>query len=262
MQRKNGFKAWAKQDYEKVCNDLNSLIRQRVAVKEVEMDRYVRIYLWVEAIKALVPNVEKLSYYQVRYKFLPTLQFDPVALTGEIRKEWLTWMRTTAERQVSDNPMSIKDLDASLEERKDEIERERIARKDPEKALQAELRAAEKKRIAEREAAQTKVLKSVTNALVEGNATESDIADVVGKAMKDRDMDIAKVITKLVSSSEQEMPRGLVGFDPVGCTIEDCRTLCQALFGAGKYAEMKFIRDNLDRMIKVAENAMITSKPA
>ena len=69
------------------------------------MDKYVRIHLWVEAVKPLVPDVEKLSYFQVTNKFLPTLAFDAVELTGEIRKEWLTWVRTTVERQLGEDPL-------------------------------------------------------------------------------------------------------------------------------------------------------------
>ena len=66
--------AWnGKDDFEKVCSDLETLVRMRVAIKEVRMATYVRVYLWVEAVKALVPNVEKLSYFQVANKFLPTL---------------------------------------------------------------------------------------------------------------------------------------------------------------------------------------------
>lgn len=264
LKRKASFKAWERQDFEKVCDDLATLVKMRVPIKDVRMSLFARIYLWVEAMKPLVPNVEKLSYFQVANKFVPTLQFDAVEMTGEIRKEWLTWVRVTVERQLSDDPLSMKDLDQSIKDRKEEIERERLARskRTPEEALEAELKAANRKKVQERQAAQTKVLDSITKALAEGHADPTDIADVFGKAVKDADVDMAKVVSKLVEASEQEMPRKLVGFDPMACTVDDCKMLAKAMCAAGKLAEMKALRDTLDAMIKIAENAMIASKTA
>ena len=39
-------------------------------------------------------------------------------------------------------------------------------------------------------------------------------------------------------------------------------TLAKAMCAGGKLAEMKALRDTLDAMIKIAENAMIASKTA
>jgi hypothetical protein len=248
--RKASFKAWnGKDDFEKVCSDIETLVKMRVAIKEIRIATYVRIYLWVEAVKAIVPNVEKLSYFVVANKFLPTLQFDPVELTGEIKKDWLTWARVTAERQLGEEPMSVKAIDASIAARKEEIDRERLARskRTPEEALEAELKAANKKKLAERSAAQSKVSNAVADALVEGQA---DVNDII------------KIVRDVVEQSKMTLPGRLVGFDPENCTIDDCKTLASAMCGAGKMAEMKFLRDRLDAMIKITENTMITSKPA
>ena len=257
--------AWnGKEDFEKVCSDIEYIIRSRVAIKEIRIGTYVRIYLWVEAVKALCPDVEKLSYYQVANKLLPTLRFDAGDLTGEIRKEWLTWVRLTVDKQLSDEPLKVKELDASIDERKKEIVSEEKARskKSPEEQLKAEQRAAEAKRIAERTSAQTKVLKSVADALDANNATMEDIAHVIGMAAKGADMDMGKVISKLVEGAECELPGKLVGLNPETITIDDCKVLASTMWNAGKIVEMKYLRDHLDRMIKIAENAMITSKTA
>jgi hypothetical protein len=250
--RKASLKAgsWnGKEDFEKVCEDIETLVRMRVAIKEIRIAVYVRIYLWVEAVKALCPDVEKLSYYVVANKFLPTLQFDPVELTGEIRKEWLTWVRTTVERQLSDEPMSVKELDESIKERKEEIERERLARskRTPEQVLEAEQKAANRKKLAERSSAQSKVSNAVAEAISDGNADVNDIIAVVRQA---------------VEKSDESVHRGIVVFDAERISIDECKQLAATMCAAGKLAEMKYLRDNLDRMIKIAENAMVASKSA
>jgi hypothetical protein len=53
-----------------------------------------------------------------------------------------------------------------------------------------------------------------------------------------------------------------VGFDPAACTREDCKALAQAMWGHGKITEMKYLRDQLDMMVKVATNALVESKTA
>lgn len=242
--------AWnGKEDFAKVCSDLETLVRMRVPIKQIDMNVYARVHLWVEAVKALVPNVEKLSYFQVTSKFVHTLRFDPADLSGEIKKDWLTWVRTTVERQLSDDPMTMKELDASIEAHKKEIERERQAksRRTPEQVLEAEQRAANRKQIAERTAAQTKVSNAVADALSEGKA---DVNDIV------------KIVKDVVAQSKLDMPSRLVGFYPENCTIADCKLLASAMCNAGKYDEMKYLRNRLDAMIKIAENAMVASDVA
>ena len=243
--RKASFKAWAKQDFDKVCEQTEELIRMRVPIKDIRMSLYARVYLWIEAMKPLVPGVEKLSYFQVSHKFVTTtLEFSAVDLTGEIKKEWLTWVRTTVEQQLSDSPLSMKDLDESIKTRKEEIEIERKARdkRSPEKVLAAEQQAAARKLTAQRSAAQSKVSNAVSDALTQKLADVNDIVATVRQA---------------VELSGQEVRRGIVVFDVNAIDIQDCRDLVAVLSQAGKIAEMKFLRDNLDRQIKSAENALI-----
>jgi hypothetical protein len=240
--RKASFKAWAKEDFSKVCDDLATLVKMRVAIKEVEMDKYARLYLWVEAVKPLVPAVEKLSYFQVKNKFLPTLAFDAVELTGEIRKEWLTWLRTTVERQVGDEPLSIKELDSSIEEQRKAIEQAKAAKKDPEKALEAERRAALAKAKKDRRDAQQGITDAIDKAVTNGHADSNDVVQIVDQVLK---------------ANNLSLPAKVVGFDPTTCTVADCKALAQTLIGLGKLAEAKVLRDTLDAMIKIAEHAML-----
>jgi hypothetical protein len=240
--RKGDFKAWTKDDFAKVCDDLATLVKMRVAIREVEMDKYARIYLWVEAVKPLVPSVDKLSYYQVKNKFLPTLAFDAVELSGEIKSDWLTFVRTTVERQIGDDPLSIKDLDAAIADQKKAIEAARNARLDPEKALLREQKAAEAKAKKERRDAQQGIMDAIDGAVTNGHADPNDVVQIVEQALK---------------SNNLSLPAKVVGFDPINCTMADVKMLAQAMIGAGKLAEAKVLRDTLDAMIKVAEHAML-----
>ena len=79
-----------------MCDDVETLVKMRVAVKDVRPSVYVRVYLWVDAVRSIVPNVDKFSYNTIANKLLPTLEFDPIELSGEIKKEWLTFVRTTS----------------------------------------------------------------------------------------------------------------------------------------------------------------------
>jgi hypothetical protein len=233
-------------DFDKVCEDLETLVRMRVPIKDIRMSLYARVHLFVEAVKSLCPNIEKLSYFQVANKFVPTLSFDSTDLTGEIKKDWLTWVRVTVDQQLSDNPMSMRELDESIKSRKEEIERERAAKskRTPEQIIEAEQKAANRKMIAERQASQTKIANSVADALSESKA---DVNDVV------------KIVNDVVKQAGLEMPSRLVGFDPINCTVEDCKTLAKAMLAGGKLAEMVVLRNTLDVMIKIAQNSMVGS---
>ena len=243
--RKAGFKAWSKDDFESLCDELAKKVKLRVAVKEVRMAVYVRTALWVEAVRPMVPGVEKLSYYQVANKFLPTLQFDPVELTGEVRKDWHVWVANTVAQQLGDEPLSIKALDESIAARKAEIDREKLAKKDPEKVLEQERKAAESKARAERKQAQARIGESIDKALVADHAGPADIVGIVEAVMKDHGLSLPKV-----------------GFDPATCGAADCKLVADVMFTSGKLVEMKYLRDRLDAMIKIAENALIATKTA
>lgn len=234
--------AWGKGDLAKVCDDLELLVKMRAPIREVRMETYIRVHLWVEAVKPLVPNVEKLSYFQVANKFLPTLAFDPVELTGELRKEWLTWVRTSVDRQLGDEPMTMKELDESISARKKEIDLERSAKKDPEKILEQERKAAEVNVKKERRDGQNKIVESIDAAITNGHADVNDVVQIVDSVLK---------------SNNLSLPAKVVGFDPATCTVTDCKTLAAAMAGAGKLAEMKTLRDTLDAMIKIAEHALL-----
>jgi hypothetical protein len=233
-------------DWDKVCEDLETLVRMRIPVKEIRMSTYARTHLFVEAMRPMCPNIEKLSYYQVASKFLPTLSFDASDLTGSLKKDWIGFLRVTIEKQLSDNPMPMKELDEAIATRKKEIEAERAAnsKRTPEQILEAEQKAADKKLIKERSDVRNKITSAVSDALKVNNFGAPGIVGAVEDAFKLADL---------------PMPGRLVGFDPINCTVEDCKTLAKAMLAGGKLAEMVVLKNTLDVMIKIAQNQMVGS---
>ena len=172
------------------------------------------------------PDVERLSYYQVANKFLPTLSFDAVELTGEIRKEWLTWVRTTVERQLGDEPLSIKDLDQSIADRKAEIERERLAKRRPGKGSGSGARSCRR----------------------EGEGGASSLAEQglqVDRCPHGRPRERQRRGGACPEGSSRRTISNCLAswsvFDPAKCTTDDCITLAKAMCAAGKLVEMKYL---------------------
>jgi hypothetical protein len=243
--RKTAFPRWSKQDYDDLVNKMEMLVKLRVAIASVRIKDYVRAALFIEAVKPAVPGVEKLSYHVVANILLPALNFDPVELTGELRKEWHAWTLTTVARQIGDEPLTVRDLHESYAARKQEIAREALAKKDPEKALEAEKRSREAKARSERSASQTRILDSINKAMDDGFANVDDVLTVVAKTIEDR---------------KEKMPAKFVGIDPSSLTTADCKTIADCLYTSGKLVEMKYLHARLDALIKTAENALIVTK--
>ena len=87
--------AYTKDDFAGSCHQIEMLIKRKAVVTEKNLvSRNVRIYLWVEAVKAVCPSVVNLHLNTIANKLLPTLSFDPTNLTGEIKKNWLTWVKS------------------------------------------------------------------------------------------------------------------------------------------------------------------------
>jgi hypothetical protein len=234
-------------DFAKVCGDLELLVKSKIAIKHVEFDKYVRIHLWVEAVRPLVPNVEKLSYYQVFNKFLPTLEFDAEALTGEIRKGWIGFVGSIVERQVGDDPLSVKELDFAIDAEKAKIAAEKLAKGKAQTPAEIEAtaaKAAESKKRQEKKAAMDKVSDSIDKGIEAGQFTPDEVADIASKVLKTHNL---------------EMPKA-GSFDAATCTMNDILMIAKSLATNGKFNEMRFLRDTLDKMIKINDNLLITTK--
>ena len=236
--QKSQFPAWEKQDYDRLSVRIETEVKFRLPIKDVRMDVYARVHAFVEAVRPVAPGIDKVSYFQVANKFLPMLHWDKVDLEGEIKKEWATFVRETIERQGSDSPFTMKELDAAIEGHKTALKREADARRDPEKAAIAEQRAENAAIVAKRQASITKVSKALSDAIEAGHIDGKDIADTVASVAAAFKVDIpAKTVN---------VP---TGFDPATASIEDCRTMLAALFHYGKISEIKVIADVSTQMV-------------
>ena len=90
--------------------------------------------------------------------------------------------------------------------------------------------------------AQQGIVDAIDGAVTNGHADTSDVLQIVEQVLK---------------ANNLSLPAKVVGFDPINCTVADCKMLAQAMIGAGKLAEAKVLRDTLDAMIKIAEHAML-----
>ena len=118
------------------------------------------------------------------------------------------------ERQLSDSPMTMDELDKSIETCKADIEadRKRNSKLSAEQQLANELKAANKKLLAERSAAQSKVSQTVSDALLDGKADVNDILAVVRQS---------------IASTNVEHNRGIAIIDAEKISFDDCKSLGQ-----------------------------------
>ena len=241
--QKNQFPAWADEDYKRLCDRIGDQVKFQVAIKSVRIDDYIRVHAWVEAVRPLVPEVERVSFYQVVNKFLPMLSWSRTELSGEIKKGWVDFVKATVAQQVSDAPMSIKDLDAAIQAHAAHLEAERNSGKSAEQLAEA----ARRKSIADATRAEMKAREDITTSVDDalgGILTPTQLVDIVNKVAKDRGV---------------KLPVGdmstLATMSPV-----EAKLLAKALWDAGNMAAMRVLRDQLDMMVKTFENAAVQSK--
>lgn len=243
--QKRNFAKWEDQDWERLCDKVAAQVKFQVAIKDVRISAFARIHLWVEAVRPMVPDVEKLSYYQVVNHFLPTLKFSPTDLVGEIKKGWVDFVREAVARQLSDDPLPIKALADSIANHKKRLEDEANAKKDPAKLAEAEHRAQVAKKTKAENDLRTKLTTSIDEALG-GVLRPEQLVDLVNAVAKERKVDL---------------PVG--NLDALaGMSVAEAKLLALALYKAGNLASMIVLRDQLDMMVKTVQNAAIASKSA
>ena len=232
--RKFNGPVWADADYSDLCRRVEDAVRARVAITHVDMDVYVRLHAWVEAVRPMVPGVERLSYYQAKNKFLSTLSWSRRDLSGEIKPGWVEFVRVHVARQVGDKPMPIKELDAAIAAHKELLERERAidSGHDPVRLAERSRNDIDAKARAVRKESQDLIAESIDRALADGHVDGDGLMQIVDAVARDRNL---------------TLPR--VGFDPAHATAEDARLLAKAMWAASRMAEMKVLRDQLDVLI-------------
>lgn len=236
--QKSQFKAWDKSDYERLAGKIEDEVKFRLPIKDVRMDTYARVHIFVECVRPVAPEVDKVSYFQIANKFLPMLQWDKVDLEGSIKAEWVKFVVETIKRQASDDRLSVKDLDAAIEERKAEIKRESDSRRDPVKALEAEKRAENAKIVAKRQSGISAISKAIGTAIGDGMLSGKDIADTIASVAVAHNVELP--------GREVLVP---TGFDPVTCNVEQVKLMMTVLLMNGKVDEIRTIAEISARMV-------------
>ena len=225
---------WTNEDYSRLLRRAEDAVRDRLPDIQIEMDVYIRVHAWIEAVRPMVPDVERLSYHQVKTRFIPTLSWSRRDLSGEIKAGWVEFVRVHVARQVGANPLTIKALDAAFAAHRELLERERAidAGQDPAQLAERARKAAESRARAERKESQDRIADSIDRALADGHIDGDGLMRVVAAVARDRKL---------------TLPR--VGFDPAAATAEDAKLLAKAMWAAARTAEMKALRDQLDVLI-------------
>ena len=237
-QKKSFTGTWEKEDYKRLCDKIADQVKFSVPIKDVRMDVYARVHLFVEAVRPFCEGIEKLSYYQVANKFLPMLQFDAVDLTAEIKKGWYTFLQETLAQQIGAEPLSVKALDAKIAEQTAELAREKLSGKTAEQIQEAEDRAKEAAFRKERNAAQGKVSTSLDKAITDGHADAQDVSQIVQKVLKDHGLELPSV-----------------GIDPATCSKVDLKMFFAVMLNNERISEIRFAHKLLGKMVESLEAA-------
>ena len=229
---------WKKSDYDNLFNRVNIELKIARGVENTDLDYYIRAYAFIESVKDAVPNALDISYFQLRNKFLPMSRWDVAELSGSLKREWINACQTLLRRQLSDKPMTIKELDA-------EIAAERL-----------KIEGGPKDKDATKETTRKR------------NAAKKKITDIIEKTIEDGDMDKPALAEHVKSIAKENgldlsIPDPNPKIDPVKATVEDCKDFARILYNSGKLVEMVALRKTLDRMIASLEsqNAEVDATP-
>ena len=96
-------------------------LRRRSGVRNTDVERCLKLRAWVEAVRPMVPGVERMKLSQVVARFLPLMDWNPVEFEGAIRPGWREFVREAVARQVSDDPMTDEELADAIADRKAEL---------------------------------------------------------------------------------------------------------------------------------------------
>ena len=218
--------------------------RRYVAVKTIEVGKYVRAYEFTVQVRQMTGNdrIDKMPYHLIQRYLVPNAyEFDKAKLFGTVKEDWESAVRDLVEfMSPSEGPSpEVEAFVERFQEHADRIESSKVAKTDPAAVAVKAARDHERKI--------TKARDGVREALVE--AFKGDLVSPRG---------VQDVIDLVSKAHGVTMPT--TGFNPSALSMDDCKTIAGAMFAAGDLPEMKFLRDQLDVLIKQAENAKIQSK--
>lgn len=171
------------------------------------------------------------------------MAFSKSDLTGEIKPARAEFVKEIVGTQASASSLNVTDFEARVKAHAGRLAEEKAAEIDPARAA---LDAA------------NKALKEEARAI---SRSDEAVTTAVSDALAGQFLNggqILGIVEAVARAHGVDLPS--MGFDPTTCTVKDAKMLAQAMFGAGKLAEMKVRRDTLDVMVTQVENATIASK--
>lgn len=238
--QKAQFPSWGAEDFDRLCDQIADRVKMQVAIQSVRISTYVRVHFWLEAVKPMVPDADKLSYYQVVNHFLPTLSFNPVDLAGKIKDGWVDVVRDLVAQQIGDNPLPIKELKAILQDHADAMAAERDAQKGPEKLAEENRKKSVRKATREENKLREQITMGIDSALG-GTLEPESVVGILQKVAADRGVTLPKV-----------------GVDPHAMAPKQVPQFVAALKARGDVALVRALRDQLDALIAELETPATT----
>jgi len=235
----DGTDQFTAKDFKKTCDDVADEIRALVAVKDVRVDLWVRCYLFVENVKKMGLDVERLSYYQVANKFLPCMSWSPSTLTGEIKPEWADWLKDNVARQLSDAPMTIRDLDVSISNHEQDLKDALDAKKTPEARIESDRKKLRAERTKKENDVRTRITTGIDEALG-GVLTPSEVVGILDTLAKERKITLPNVGNPILDAAAT-------------MTEHEARALAGALNRAGNIDAMLALFGALKAHLKAIE---------
>ena len=181
----------------------------------------------------------------LKYLVPNAMTFSKTGLAGEIKPEWADFVKEIGPRsRPATRRFRCRISSSKVKAHADGLEAARKAAMDPAKAASDAAAKAVKEKAKAVANANTEVTTSISDALA-GN--HLNVEQVMG------------IMEHVAKAHGASMPQSF-GFDPSNLSQDECKMIAGIMFAAGKLVEMRYFRDQLDVLIKKAENAMIQSK--
>jgi hypothetical protein len=233
---------WNRTAYSQLAQRLELRARVEMGIPSVKLDVAAKIHGFLEAVRVTHKSVDDVSYYRISNKFAQMFQWDCKKLEGQIKPEWLTFVRSHIDGNAEIDgakPMSIKELDSKIAEQEALIKSESDAKsgpKDPGKALASKARAAQTAALKKRDESRAKLTDAIADVVENGDFAADDLSK-----------HLAAVTTEYGIS----LPREVVHhFDAKSIDVKGATEIMQALYAAGKMAEIHAMVNMGQQMIK------------
>ncbi len=243
--QKGNFPAFGSDDFNTLMKRIRDDVRHFVPIKaeSIQVAYWTRCHVLRELVRAeIADHAESLTMFEYLAIVGKALSFSSSDLEGDLNPGWLDMIRGVAYDRTAGRKVSRVDFEARVA---DTIKRVADARSGLTPDALAARSASDASRA--RKAAFAKANEDITGALSDGLSKGHVTAEGV------------LAILETVSRTHGIALPSTIGFDPARCTDADCDMLASTMFQAGRHAEMRRLRDRLDKMVAAVDRARETS---